>query len=249
MAEGKERRYFMLGGKGGVGKTSLSASLGVKVRVRLALAGTAGTAGTGCRAELLSARSGCSHPLQLAAAGHTTLVVSTDPAHSLSDSLAQSVSGGSPVLVEGTDGKLYGLEIDPEEAKADFEAFAKLFDGEGAGGAAEPPNPLAELMGLGGAMKLGDLFKTPLPGMDEIMAVSKMMSLLDAPEYAHFSRIVFDTAPTGHTLRMLSLPKSLDGILGQVVKLRNKMTCAPRRGRRERRQAPDSAPSALQATR
>ena len=45
----------MISGKGGVGKTSLSASLAVK----------------------------------LAAAGHTTLVVSTDPAHSLSDSLAQ----------------------------------------------------------------------------------------------------------------------------------------------------------------
>lgn len=47
----------MISGKGGVGKTSLSASLAVK----------------------------------LAAAGHTTLVVSTDPAHSLSDSLAQVI--------------------------------------------------------------------------------------------------------------------------------------------------------------
>ena len=49
------RRYVMVSGKGGVGKTSLSASLAVK----------------------------------FAAAGHTTLVVSTDPAHSLGDSLAQ----------------------------------------------------------------------------------------------------------------------------------------------------------------
>ncbi len=52
---GKERKYFMLGGKGGVGKTSSAASLAV----------------------------------QLAAAGHPTLIVSTDPAHSLSDSLDQ----------------------------------------------------------------------------------------------------------------------------------------------------------------
>lgn len=50
----------MISGKGGVGKTSLSASLAVK----------------------------------LAAAGHTTLVVSTDPAHSLSDSLAQVWDSG-----------------------------------------------------------------------------------------------------------------------------------------------------------
>ena len=56
LAAGAERRYVMLGGKGGVGKTSAAAALGV----------------------------------QLAAEGHNTLVVSTDPAHSLSDSLAQA---------------------------------------------------------------------------------------------------------------------------------------------------------------
>jgi len=73
----------MLGGKGGVGKTSLAASLAVK----------------------------------FANAGHQTLVVSTDPAHSLSDSLAQDVSGGEPVIVQGTDYPLYAMEIDPEAAK------------------------------------------------------------------------------------------------------------------------------------
>ena len=56
MAAGARRKYFMLGGKGGVGKTSAAAALAV----------------------------------QLAEAGHNTLVVSTDPAHSLSDSLAQA---------------------------------------------------------------------------------------------------------------------------------------------------------------
>jgi hypothetical protein len=53
MLAGAGRKYFMLGGKGGVGKTSCSSSLAVR-----------------CALE-----------------GHTTLVVSTDPAHSLSDSL------------------------------------------------------------------------------------------------------------------------------------------------------------------
>jgi hypothetical protein len=55
LAAGEGRKYFMLGGKGGVGKTSCSASLAAA----------------------------------LASEGHTTLVVSTDPAHSLSDSLDQ----------------------------------------------------------------------------------------------------------------------------------------------------------------
>lgn len=57
MVEGKDRKYYMLGGKGGVGKTSCAASLAVK----------------------------------FANHGHPTMVVSTDPAHSLSDSFAQVV--------------------------------------------------------------------------------------------------------------------------------------------------------------
>lgn len=55
MVSGNQRKYYMLGGKGGVGKTSCAASLAVK----------------------------------FANNGHPTLVVSTDPAHSLSDSFAQ----------------------------------------------------------------------------------------------------------------------------------------------------------------
>lgn len=56
MTAGTDRKYIMVSGKGGVGKTSLAASLAV----------------------------------QFAADGHNTLVVSTDPAHSLSDSLDQA---------------------------------------------------------------------------------------------------------------------------------------------------------------
>jgi arsenite-transporting ATPase len=194
LAEGKERRYFLLGGKGGVGKTSLSASLGVK----------------------------------LAAAGHYTLVVSTDPAHSLSDSLAQSVAGGSPVEVAGTDGRLFGLEVDPEEAKKDFAAFAALLDGGGDSGKADA-NPLAALMGgMGGLgdLKLGELLETPPPGLDEIMAIVKVVAFIEEPQFAHFTRIVFDTAPTGHTLRMLSLPEFMDKALGKMVRLKQKLSGA-----------------------
>ena len=175
-----------------MGKTSLSASLGVR----------------------------------FAAAGHHTLVVSTDPAHSLSDSLAQSVAGGEPVLVEGTEGRLFGMEIDPDEAKEDFKEFAKLFDGGGGGGKSD--NPLAALMGGAGLgdLNLGELLESPPPGLDEVMAITKVVSFLELPEYASFTRIIFDTAPTGHTLRMLSLPAFMDKTLGKLVSLKQKMSGA-----------------------
>ena len=43
----------------------------------------------------------------------------------------------------------------------------------------------------------------------------QVVQFLKAPEYSHFKRIVFDTAPTGHTLRLLSLPDFLDASIGE----------------------------------
>ncbi|PNW83746.1 hypothetical protein CHLRE_05g245158v5, partial [Chlamydomonas reinhardtii] len=200
LAAGQQRKYIMISGKGGVGKTSLSASLAVK----------------------------------LAAAGHTTLVVSTDPAHSLSDSLAQDVSGGRPVLLQGTDLPLWGLEIDPEEAKREF------FEGSGAGQDGEAGGPSAasqvsdfmNRMGMGFVidqlkeLKLGELLNTPPPGLDEAVAIAKVVQFVQAAEYARFSRIVFDTAPTGHTLRLLALPDFVDASLAKVIRLRKKLNGA-----------------------
>ncbi|GLI62585.1 hypothetical protein VaNZ11_005259 [Volvox africanus] len=197
LAAGQQRKYIMISGKGGVGKTSLSASLAVK----------------------------------LAAAGHTTLVVSTDPAHSLSDSLAQDVSGGKPVLLQGTDLPLWGLEIDPEEAKREF------FEGSGTSGAggtsaASQVGDFMNRMGLGfvidqlSDLKLAELLNTPPPGLDEAVAVAKVVQFAQSADYARFSRIVFDTAPTGHTLRLLTLPDFVDQSLAKVIRLRKKLSGA-----------------------
>jgi arsenite-transporting ATPase len=73
---------------------------------------------------------------------------------------------------------------------------------------------------------LGELLDTPPPGLDEAIAISKVIQFLEAQEYSMFSRIVFDTAPTGHTLRLLSLPDFLDASIGKILKLRSKIASA-----------------------
>lgn len=78
-------------------------------------------------------------------------VVSTDPAHSLSDSLAQDVTGGQPVRVEGTDAPLFALELDPEDAKAEIRQFASADGGKGV-------NDFMDSVGLGAfTQQLADL--------------------------------------------------------------------------------------------
>lgn len=191
MVSGTQRKYYMLGGKGGVGKTSCAASLAVK----------------------------------FANSGHPTLVVSTDPAHSLSDSFAQDLTGGSLVPVEGPYSPLFALEINPEKAREEFRSASQKNGGTGI-------KDFMDGMGLGvladqlGELKLGELLDTPPPGLDEAIAISKVIQFLESQEYNMFTRIVFDTAPTGHTLRLLSLPDFLDASIGKILKLRQKIASA-----------------------
>lgn len=191
MVSGTARKYYMLGGKGGVGKTSCAASLAVK----------------------------------FANNGHPTLVVSTDPAHSLSDSFAQDLTGGMLVPVEGPDSPLFALEINPEKAREEFRNASQKNGGTGV-------KDFMDGMGLGmlveqlGELKLGELLDTPPPGLDEAIAISKVMQFLESQEYSIFTRIIFDTAPTGHTLRLLSLPDFLDASIGKILKLKQKLASA-----------------------
>ncbi|KAL1827657.1 hypothetical protein ACET3Z_006069 [Daucus carota] len=191
MVDGTPRKYYMLGGKGGVGKTSCAASLAVK----------------------------------FASHGHPTIVVSTDPAHSLSDSFDQDLAGGKLVAVQGLDSPLYALEINPEVSREEFRSATQNH------GDTSMKN-LMDSMGLGklgeqlGDLKLGELLDTPPPGLDEALAIFKVMQFVDSQEYSKFTRIVFDTAPTGHTLRLLSLPDFLDASIGKMMKLKKKINSA-----------------------
>ncbi|XP_050214440.1 ATPase GET3B-like [Mercurialis annua] len=192
MIAGTHRKYYMLGGKGGVGKTSCAASLAVK----------------------------------FANHGHPTIVVSTDPAHSLSDSFAQDLTGGTVVPVQGVDCPLFAIEISPEKATEEFQnANQKSSGGSGV-------KDLMNGMGLGALanqladLKLGELLDSPPPGMDEAVAISKVMQFVESREYNMFTRIVFDTAPTGHTLRLLSLPDFMDASIGKMMKLKKTLSSA-----------------------
>lgn len=66
-------------------------------------------------------------------------------------------------------------------------------------------------------MIAGELLDTLPPGVDEAVAISKVVQLARSDEYKGFSHIVFDTAPTGHTLRLLTLPEFLEATIGRFL--------------------------------
>ncbi|MBB6646476.1 ArsA family ATPase [Halobellus ruber] len=201
--------YVLYGGKGGVGKTTMAAATA----------------------------------LSSAAAGTATLVVSTDPAHSLSDTLDYDVPAQPTRIRE--DMPLYAAEIDPDTAVAgpfgggaagdvggDADGPEAGFGGNGGSGGVGPDDdpfgadgpgdtsPFGDLGGmedlLGGAMDPG-----AMPGADEAAAMQQLLEYLDDPR---FDRVVVDTAPTGHTLRLLELPEMMDSMLGRIAKLRQQFS-------------------------
>ena len=147
--------------------------------------------------------------LASAAAGTKTLVVSTDPAHSLSDTLDTDIPAHPSRLRE--DVPLWGVEIDPDAAME--EGFFAAQQEEG------PVGDLAGMLGDGAGME--SLLGGTMPGADEAAAMRQLLEYLDDPR---FDRVVVDTAPTGHTLRLLQLPETLDSMVGRMMKLRQQFS-------------------------
>ena len=139
--------------------------------------------------------------------GVRTLVVSTDPAHSLSDTYETEI-GPNPERVFD-DRPLYAAEIDPD---------AKLDEGKAAFAAEGGPGGLGELMGEESPMDM--LFGGAMPGSDEAVAMQTLLEYLDDDR---FDRVIVDTAPTGHTLRLLQLPEIMDTMMGRIITFRQRL--------------------------
>jgi arsenite-transporting ATPase len=148
----------------------------------------------------------CCLSVQLAKKRENVLIVSTDPAHNLSDAFGQKF-GAKPMLVNGYD-NLFCMEVDSSASEEEWEdAIANANAGAGGDGTDS---------GIGGIMK--DLM-TSVPGIDEAMAFAELMKMVQDMNY---NTIVFDTAPTGHTLRLLSFPKTMESAISKMLELKNR---------------------------
>jgi arsenite-transporting ATPase len=158
--------------------------------------GKGGTGKTTCSAA---------YAVRLAKAGRKTLLVSTDPAHSLSDIVGVTLSNKILPVREN----LWGIEIDAaEEAKRYIgEIQEKML-------AIVSPAIVEEIKRQ---MEIAYLS----PGSEEAATFDKFVELMDELGKP-YDTIVFDTAPTGHTLRLLSLPEILGAWIESLIAKRQK---------------------------
>ncbi|MDD5598927.1 MAG: ArsA family ATPase [Victivallaceae bacterium] len=133
-----------------------------------------------------------------------TLVICTDPAHSLADSLDQTV-GGEIKPVKDVE-NLSAIEVNSEKA---LEAFKTLHE-------AEIKNILDTSTHLDDE-DIDSMFQLPIPGMDELMGFKTIVDLIDEGK---FERYIVDTAPTGHALRLLNSPYLIDDWIKVMAKMR-----------------------------
>lgn len=155
-------KWIFVGGKGGVGKTTVSSCVAITLATR--------------RQD------------------KKILIVSTDPAHNLSDAFDQKFSG-TPLPVNGMK-NLDAMEINPSEL-VNQEAFSA-----------------AQLS------QFKDML-TNFPGIDE---AATFIQLLKSIREMKYDVVVFDTAPTGHTLRFLALPSTLNETIKKLIPLSNRFS-------------------------
>jgi len=133
-----------------------------------------------------------------------TLLISTDPAHSVSDCLEQQI-GFKVVKVEGT-ANLSAIEVVAEEA---LSGFINAHQAE-----------LKKLLETSTNLDNDDIeemLTLSIPGIDEVMSFK---TIIDFIEEGAYDKYVVDTAPTGHALRLISSPKLLDEWIKVAARMR-----------------------------
>ncbi|MDQ6887557.1 MAG: ArsA family ATPase [Gemmatimonadota bacterium] len=164
--------WVLVGGKGGVGKTTCAGALAARAASR----------------------------------GESTLLLSLDPARSLGDALGCALRA-NPEPVPGRPG-LDAAQLDTGVARDDFLSRWR--------------GVLLDIVDRGTYLdrsEIESLIDAALPGADETMAILTL-SQLEGDERWH--RIVIDTAPTGHTLRLLHLPDSFRALLSLLDAMQEK---------------------------
>jgi arsenite-transporting ATPase len=157
-------RIILVTGKGGVGKTTVSAATAIKA----------------------------------ADMGYRTLVMSTDPAHSLADAFGSPLGDEPARVLENLDAQQIDSQKRLEESWGDVrDHLTELFDWSGLKG-----------------IEAEEL--TVFPGMDELFS---LVSVREHAGSGHYDTIIVDCAPTAETLRLLSLPDVMSWYMDKMFPL------------------------------
>ncbi|WP_423226341.1 TRC40/GET3/ArsA family transport-energizing ATPase [Candidatus Amarolinea aalborgensis] len=132
----------------------------------------------------------CTHAVRFADEGQRTLIVTTDPASNLADVFEQPI-GHQMTPIAGVP-NLWAMEIDPDQATQEYIDRAMA--------------PIRAAFPLQMVQVMEDQMSGPCTA--EVASFDRFTDFLDAPaaDGKAFDVVIFDTAPTGHTLRLLELP-------------------------------------------
>lgn len=140
----------------------------------------------------------CATAVKLADAGKKVLLVSTDPASNL-DEVLDVTLGNHPTAIPSLP-TLFAMNLDPEKSAAEYRE--------------RMVGPYRGLLPEAAIKSMEEQFSGSCTL--EIAAFDEFSRLLGEPAAtAKFDHVIFDTAPTGHTLRLLSLPSAWDGFMQQ----------------------------------